>query len=302
MSLPALPLLEAFCRTCEAGSFTRAARAMSLTPQAVSRAVASLEGQLGTPLFRRSTRSLAITDAGRRYYEHAAQALALLGAGATAVLESRGTPEGLVRISVPTTYGLHHLAPRLGEFRRLNPQVQVELHVSNRNIDFVTDGFDLAIRLGTIADKTLVARRLGEFPLGVFASPLYLAQRGRPKSPADLVTHDCITFLLPRTGRALPWEFSGGTRRVEPLARYRVAEDVLGTIALAKAGVGLIQTYDFLVGDAVARGELIEVLEGFRSLRRAFSLVYPRSTARAPAVRALVDFIVQQAKAESASP
>ena len=286
--------LEAFCRTYETGNFTRAARALSLTPQAVSRAVARLELELGATLFRRSTRSLATTDAGRRYYEHASQALTLLAQGASDVRATRTNPEGLVRVSVPTTYGLSRFAPSLGEFRRLNPDVQVELHVSNQNVDFVRDGYDLGIRLGTITDKTLVARKLGDFPLGVYASPNYLARRGTPASIDELAHHDCIAFLMPRTGRALPWAFSAPSRRVDPRGRYRCTEDVLGTVILARASLGLIQTYDFLVADDLRRGDLVEVLRPFRGASRPFSLVYPRTTVRSSAVRALVDFIVAQ--------
>ncbi|UJR85499.1 Hypothetical protein I5071_75790 [Sandaracinus amylolyticus] len=291
-ALPPLAHLEAFCRTYELGSFTRAARALALTPQAVSRSVARLEEELGASLFRRTTRSLAATDEGRRYYEHAAQALALLRAGGEAMREKRDTPSGVVRISVPTTYGLHRFAPRLDEFHRLNPNVQVEMQVSNHNVDFVRDQCDLAIRHGAIGDQSLVARRLGSFPLAVVASPAYLARRGRPQTPDDLASHDCITFVLPRTGRAIPWELGTPPRRIEPLARYRCSDDMVGVVALARAGLGLAYAYDFMVADALRRGELVEVLEEHRGAKRPFSLVYPRATARSSAVRALIEFVV----------
>jgi len=290
--LPALPLLEAFCRTYELGSFTRAARVLGLTPQAVSRSIARLEEELDTTLFRRTTRSLAATEAGQRYYQHTAQALALLRAGANSMREGRAAATGLVRVSVPTTYGLHRLLPRLGDFSRQNPGVELDVQISNRNVDFVRDGFDLAIRLGKITDQALVARRLGTFALGVFASPAYLARRGRPDTPDDLVAHDCVTFVMPRTGRPMPWELSSPVRHIEPLARYRVAEDVLGLVAMARAGLGLVQTYDFMVEELVHRGELIEVLQAHRGAGRQFSLVYPRAGRQAPAVRAFIDFVL----------
>ncbi len=292
--LPALALLEAFCRTYELGSFTRAARLLGLTPQAVSRSIARLEEELEATLFRRTTRSLSATDAGQRYYEHAAQALALLRAGADSMREERDSPTGLVKVSVPTTYGLHRMVPRLAEFARQNPRVEVEVQVSNRNVDFVRDGFDLAIRLGTITDQTLVARRLGVFSIGVFASPAYLARRGRPQTLDELSAHDCITFVMPRTGRAMAWEFASPAQKLEPLARYRVAEDVLGLVAMARAGLGLVQTYDFMVEEHVRRGELVEVLAQHRGAGRSFSLVYPRSARRSHAVRSFVDFVLAE--------
>jgi DNA-binding transcriptional LysR family regulator len=256
--------------------------------------VARLERELDTVLFRRTTRSLAATDAGQRYYEHAAQALSLLRAVADSMRDERESPSGLVKISVPTTYGLHRLMPRLPEFARQNPRVELEVQVSNRNIDFVRDGFDLAIRLGVIADQALVARRLGTFALGVFASPAYLARRGRPQSPDDLAVHDCITFVMPRTGRAMAWEFSSPALKLQPLARYRGAEDVLGLVAMGRAGLGLVQTYDFMVQELLQRGELIEVLPEYRGSGRPFSLVYPRTAHRSRALRAFVEFVLAE--------
>jgi DNA-binding transcriptional LysR family regulator len=168
------------------------------------------------------------------------------------------------------------------------------VQVSNRNVDFVRDGYDLAIRLGTITDQALVARRLGVFPIGVFASPAYLARRGRPKSLDELASHDCITFVMPRTGRAMAWEFASPPLKLEPLARHRVTEDVLGLVAMARAGLGLVQTYDFMVDEHVQRGELVEVLTEHRGAGRPFSLVYPRSSRRSHAVRSFVDFVLAQ--------
>src|SRR6478752_4556047 len=171
-----LPNLEAFCRTFETGSFTKAARAMSVTPQATSRSVARLEAALGATLFRRTTRSLAPTDAARHYYERCVRALSLLSDGERELGESGQGARGRVRISVPTTYGHHRLLPALAGFAERYPGVQVDVSVSNQNIDLVKDGFDLAIRRGKLHDKTLIARRLGDFPLGVYASSSYLAR------------------------------------------------------------------------------------------------------------------------------
>ncbi|WP_437962205.1 LysR family transcriptional regulator [Sorangium sp. So ce119] len=294
-----LPNVEAFCRTYETGSFTRAARLLAVTPQATSRSVARLERRLGVTLFRRTTRSLAPTDEARRYYALCTQALALLSAGERELASERSSPEGLVRISVPTTYGHHRLLPALGVFRERYPGIRVDIHVSNQNVDFVREGHHLAIRMGAIADRTLVARKLGDFALGVYASSSYLARHGAPRSPSDLEKHTCIAFQMPRSGRALPWVFHPGPTSLVPEARYRCSEDVLGTIGLARAGVGLVQTYDFLVEDDVARGTLVQVLAPFRGASRPFSLIHPKGTVLSPPARALKAFVIEREAARA---
>jgi DNA-binding transcriptional LysR family regulator len=257
--------------------------------------VGRLEESLGVTLFRRTTRSLSATDAARRYYTLCVQALDLLSSGERELAVDQRGPEGLVRLSMPTTYGHHRLLPSLNAFRERYPAVRLELSVSNANVDFVREGYDAAIRMGRIDDHSLVARKLGDFPLGVYASPSYLARAGTPRTPDDLLKHDCMGFVMPSTGRLLPWSFEG--RSFTPRATYRVADDVLGTITLARAGLGLVQAYDFLVEADVAKGSLVEVLQSERGVTRPFSLVYPRSTKPTGAVRALVDFIVTTAKA-----
>jgi DNA-binding transcriptional LysR family regulator len=296
MAIPALagtlPNLEAFCRTFESGSFSKAAQLSGVTPQATSRSVARLERALGATLFRRTTRSLSPTKAAREYYERCARALALLSDGEKQLSTRGGIAEGQVRISVPTTYGHVRLLPALASFAERHPRVQVDVGVSNQNVDLVRDGFDLAIRRGPIADKTLVARKLGDFSLGVYASSSYLARAGTPKALEELAHHECVTFVMPSSGRALRWAFAGG-KSFLPEARYRCLDDVLGVISLCRAGLGLVQVFDFLVDELAQRGELVEVLTHLRGATRSFSLVYPKQVRPTPAVRALIDFIVQ---------
>jgi DNA-binding transcriptional LysR family regulator len=291
-----LPNLEAFCRAFESGSFTKAAQQSGVTPQATSRSVARLEQALGVTLFRRSTRSLSPTPAAREYYERCARALALLSDGEQQLSRRGGIAEGQVRISVPTTYGHYRLLPALASFADRYPKIKVDIGVSNQNVDLIRDGFDLAIRRGTIRDQTLVQRKLGDFALGVYASSAYVARAGAPKTIEDLAHHECVSFVMPSSGRVLPWVFAGG-RSIVPAARYRCTEDVLGVISLARAGLGLVQVFDFLVEEQLQRGALVEALANFRGPGRSFFLVYPKSVKPTPAVRALIDFIVQQASA-----
>ncbi len=288
-----LPNVEAFCRTFETGSFTRAARTLGVTPQAASRSVARLEEALGATLFRRTTRSLAPTDAARQYYDRCSRALALLADGERELSSGGPSAEGAVRISVPTTYGHFRLLPSLVAFADRHPKVRVNVGVSNQN------GYDLAIRRGAIRDNSLVARKLGDFPLGVYASSAYLARRGAPKSPDDLARHACVTFIMPSIGRPLPWVFAaagGGTRAIRPDAHYRCSDDVLGIVSLARAGAGLVQVFDFIVQEDVSRGTLVEVLASHRAASHSFALLYPKQAKPTPAARALIEFVVGQAR------
>lgn len=294
-----LPSLASFCRTYETGSFTKAARVLEITPQAVSRSVGRLEQTLGVTLFRRSTRSLSATDAARRYYALCVQALELLSSGERELSVGERGPEGLVRLSMPTTYGHHRLLPSLSAFRERYPAVRMELSVSNQNVDFVREGFDAAIRMGRIEDHSLVARKLGDFPLGVYGSPSYLAREGTPKTPDDLSKHECIGFVMPSTGRLLPWSFAPAPKTLTPRAAVRCADDALAALTLARAGLGLVHAYEFLVEADLARGTLVEVLEAYRGVTRPFSLVYPKAVKPSGALRALIDFVVSTAKARA---
>ncbi len=298
-TLGTLPNLEVFCLTFETGSFTRAAEKLGLTPQATSRAVARLEAALGVTLFRRTTRSLAPTDEARRYYAACHSALATLDEAERELSQGQRAPRGEVRISMPTTYGSHRLLPSLGRFRERFPDIQVVAHVSNRNVDFVRDGFELAVRMGTHADPTVVRRSLGDFSLGLFASPRYLARRPAPTTVGELAAHLGIAFVMPSSGRTLPWEIidEGIRRALPPPNPYRVSGDVLGAIALAVAGVGVVQTYDFLVERERAAGELVEVLPHLRGATRPFALLYPSARKLSRPARLLADFVVSEARA-----
>jgi DNA-binding transcriptional LysR family regulator len=293
LAIVTLPNIAAFCRSYETESFTRAAELLGLTPQAVSRAVTRLETSLGVTLFRRTTRRISVTDAGRSYYAVCQRALSLLVEGERELSLQRRAPSGVVRLSVPTTYGHHRLLPALARFAERYPGVEVDLHVSNHNVNFVRDAYDIAIRMGKIDDASFIARKLGDFHLGVFASPSYLVRAGSPRAPSELGRHACIAFVLPSTGRVLPWTFHPEPAKYEPKASYRVSDDVLGILTLARAGLGLIQSYDFIVAEDVARGALVEVLHAFRGVSRPFSLLYPRGVTQSRAVRAMIDFILE---------
>ncbi len=294
--------IQTFCLTYELGGFTQAARALGVTPQAASRSVARLEQTLGVVLFRRNTRQVRPTDAGRQYYESCRRALGILQEATERVKGDHEEPAGEVRVSVPTTYGHHRFIPMLGRFRQKHPRVSVDVQVSNTNVDFVRDGFDLAIRMGRLDDASFVARRLGLFSLGVFASPDYLSQHSAPQTLDDLQHHECAVFVMPRTGRLLPWSFENEPTVVLPNASVHIRDDVLGLVSFARAGCGLVQMYRFLVERELASGALVEVLQQHKGVARPFSLIYPRQTSQRPAVRVLIDHIVEASQNDKQPP
>jgi len=288
--------IELFCLAAETGSFTAAANLAGVTPAAVSRSVARLEERLGVRLFVRTTRQMRLTDSGRLYYQQCRQALTQLVDAEREVTGQQSQPSGLLRISVPTPYAHYRLLPKLPAFRRLFPDVQIDVHISNRNIDFADDGFDLAIRGKAPTDSGLIARTLEEAELVVVATPDYLREAGTPTSLEALAQHDCIQYQLPSSGRNLPWAFQrdGQWVELETSGNCACLDDYLGAVTLVKHGAGLMQTYRFTVQQALERGELCEVLSAFGGARRPFILLYPHARHVPQRVRAFIDFITRQ--------
>lgn len=288
--------IEQFCKAAELGSFTSAAEALGLTPASVSRSISRLESRLGVRLFARTTRHIKLTNEGELYRQQCQQALEQIAEAERLITGNQKVPSGILRLSVGTPYAHYRLLPLLPRFHEAYPQVEIELSISNRVADFVEDGFDIAIRLGTPPDSQLIARTLEEATLGVFAAPSYLKARGIPRFVADLEWHDCIQFVLPSGGRAMPWIFkdaAGEDIEFNFQSRYRVHEDVLGCVNWAIAGGGLFQIYHFIADAAVKRGELVEVLQNEGGRTRRFSVLYPQNRHLSARVRAFVDFMVK---------
>ncbi|HCN47040.1 MAG TPA: LysR family transcriptional regulator [Pseudomonas sp.] len=291
--------IELFCLAAEEGSFTAAALAAGVTPAAVSRSVARLEERLGVRLFVRTTRSIRLTDGGKSYYEQCRQALTQLVEAEREVMGQQQEPSGTLRISLPTTYGHHRILPLLAEFRARCPRVQVDIHLGNRNIDFVEEGYDAAIRVRAQPDSTLIARLLEDAALVLIATPEYLARVGTPKSLDDLERHECIQFELPSNGRRISWLFTenGQPREISAKGGYVCSDDVLGGVTLAKSGAGLFQTYRFIVERELADGSLVEVLAEYGGRSRPFTLLYPHGRHVPLRLRAFIDFLMEKKRA-----
>lgn len=286
--------IELFCFAAELGSFTAAAQAASVTPAAVSRSIARLEERLGVRLFVRTTRQIRLTDGGQRYFEQCRLALSQLTEAEREVTGGQVKPAGSLRISAPTPFAHYRLLPLLGEFRALYPEVTLDIHVSNRNIDFADEGYDLAIRGRSPADSNLIARKLEDAELVLVAAPSYIKRAGKPKSLEDLARFECIQFELPSTGKQIPWSFMVDGTQVDMQTGGGLccAEDVLGIATLARAGAGLVQTYRYIVEQDLARGDLVELLPQHGGTSRPFILLYPHARHLSLRVRTFVDFLV----------
>lgn len=290
--------IELFCLSAETGSFTHAARQAGITPAAVSRAIARLEERMAVRLFNRTTRKISLTGAGQSYYEQCKQALGQLAEAERAVSGHQSAPAGKVRLSVSTPIAHHRILPLISKFRDAHPNVDIEINISNRNIDFAAEGFDLAIRGRTPPDSGLVIRSLLESELIVVAAPHYLQRHGVPDTLESLQGHECIQFALPSTGQRIRWQFcdDGKEIDIETSGGIECAEDVLGVVTLARHGAGLVQVCRFFVEEDLATGRLVEVLQKYRGRTRPFSLLYPSAKHVPQRVRLLIDFLLKETR------
>ncbi|MGH8847149.1 MAG: LysR family transcriptional regulator [Polaromonas sp.] len=287
--------IEVFCLAAELQSFAAAAAAAGLTPAAVSRTIARLEARLGVRLFARTTRQVRLTEGGQAYFDKCLRALGELVDAERELAGKQIEPSGTLRMSLPTPYGHHRVLPLLPRFRARYPGVLVDVNLSNRNIDFTAEGFDLAIRGRTPPDSGLVARKLEDAALVVVAAPGYLARAGAPQSPNELSRHDCLQFVLPSTGQRVPWVFrqAGADIEMQTEGGYSCSEDVAGGVTLARHGAGLLQIYRFMVEDDLQSGTLQEVLQAFAGRSRPFSILYPANRYLPLRVRVFINFLVE---------
>jgi DNA-binding transcriptional LysR family regulator len=288
-----LASIALFCKAAELGNFTSAAEAMGVTPAAVSRSIGRLEARLNVKLFARTTRRVKLTDDGRAYFEQCEQALAQLQEAERIVTGNQANPSGRLRVSVPTTYGHHRILPILPKFMKKFPLINLDVSISNRNIDFVEEGFDVAVRMGALEDSRLIAHKLEDAALCVFASPGYLKRAPKLRTIADLSAHDCIQFIMPSSGRPIAWSFFEHKGEVDFVAdsRIQIQDDVLGGVTLAKAGGGVFQSYRFIVARELQSGELVEVLKAHTGRARPFNILYPQNRHMSSRVRVFVDFV-----------
>lgn len=277
----------AFVRVAETGSFARAAERMGLSKPVLSRRVARLERQLGARLLVRTARGAHPTEIGQAYFARAANILAELDAAAEDVAEAVTVVAGPIRVSAPLSFGITYLAPVLAEFAAAHPRVELDVAFEDRFVDLAGGGYDLAVRIGRLADSALIARRIAPVRAVVVASPDYLKRRGRPASPADLAGHDVLLYAGEQ------WRFRVGddweTVRLAPRMRSNNGEMLR---AAAEAGLGVCRLPSFIAAPALASGALEPVLRDFAMEEAALHAVMPPGRAITARVRALADFLV----------
>ncbi|WP_174510049.1 LysR family transcriptional regulator [Klebsiella oxytoca] len=287
--------IDLFCLAAEHQSFTLAAQAAGISPAAVSKTIMRLEERLGIPLFIRSTRQVRLTDAGRQYAAQCRAAMELLHHAELEATGEQQTPSGSVRISLPAAYAHWRLFPLILPFQQRYPQIDLAFHISTHSVNFAREDYDLAIRGSELDDSTLIARKLEDAGLVMVASPDYLQQHPPIASVQDLALHQCIRFVLPGTGRPAPWliRTDGEQQEIHLKGSLLCSEDYLAGVSLAKNGAGIYQIYRYVVADALARGELHEVLPAVNGATRPFYLVYPQTQHMPHRIRVLVEFIVE---------
>jgi DNA-binding transcriptional LysR family regulator len=280
--------LLVFAKVVQAGGFTAAARGLRMPKSTVSRKVSELEERVGAQLLQRTTRKLSLTEVGRAYYEHCARIVAEAEAAELAVTRLQAAPHGLLRVTTPLSFGF--LGPIVAEFLKRYPEVQLELVCTDRTVDLVEEGFDLAVRAGKLADSSLIARKLGSVERVVVAAPSYLQARGAPRSPKELEKHDCLLFGAGRDGNV--WTLHSGNRSVEVPIRARLVvnePDMLRAVTLAGSGIALLPNIHS-AGD-IAEGRLQRLLPGWSSTGAPVHAIYPSTRHHSPKVMAFVDFL-----------
>ena len=292
--LPDFEAMAIFAKVVELRSFAGAAQELSLSKASVSKAVSRLEERLGTRLLNRTSRRLALTDAGQRLSERAAQLLADGEAAETEALAQSLTPRGLVRFAVPMTFGVKKIAPLLPAFLEQYPEVSIDLHMSDATVDLIGEGFDLALRIARLPDSSLVARLLCPMPRYTVAAPSYLKRHGRPTHPMHLAEHKCFGYAYLSTAGV--WHYSnaaGEQASVRPAGQLRVnnGEAVLPAVI---AGLGIADLPDFIIADAIASGEVEVILKGWSQPEGAMHLVMPPGGPRPARVEVLTEFLVKE--------
>lgn len=282
---------SAFAKVVELGSFAAAAQRLDVSTSAVSRQVAELEAHLEVRLLNRTTRRLSLTEAGQAFYERCLQLLAELEETEAAVRSEAVMPKGTLRITCGVTFGERYLAPAVAEFATRHPQVAFDIDLSDRAVDLVEEGFDLAIRIGPVGQQALVARRIAETQLVCCAAPAYLDRRPPLLTPDDLQHHECFAYSYAATASAWTFEAMDGTRHTPRISFRHRANNGSLLSAMAVAGVGISLEPDFIVAVDVRAGRLVRVLPDYQPPRSPISAVYPSRRHLSAKVRTFVDFL-----------
>jgi DNA-binding transcriptional LysR family regulator len=286
--------MAVFKRAVDDGSLAAASRHFGISPEMAGAHVRSLETRLGARLMNRTTRRLHLTEVGASYYARCTAILADIEEAEAEASSQQAAPRGLLRMTTPLTFGVRHIAPAISDYVASHPEVSVEVVVSDRFVNLIEEGFDLAIRVGDLQESSLIARRLASAHLVVCAAPEYLHRAGRPETPSDLRRHACLIYT--ETLTPTKWRFEGADGHVETV-------NVSGTISsssvefirqLALAGHGVILAPSFFVGLDIAEERLTALLPDWRSRALPIHVLYPHRPLLSAKVRTFVDFLAER--------
>lgn len=279
-------------RVVQEGSFRSAARALGMPKTTVSRKVAELEAQLGVQLLQRTTRALALTDAGSAFVEEAEGAIARLDAAEAAVTELQREPRGKLRVTTTIPLGETFLAPIVADFLDAYPRLEVMVHLTDRQVELVAERFDIAIRTGALPDSSLVAKLIGSSAYRVVASPAYLERHGTPRRPSDLSAHSCLRFTQSGTAVRTAWPFGKGKRATEvPVSGRLVSDDFVVLRRAAERGLGVARLPVVVVYEALRAGTLVDLLESYAPPPTPVHILHVGGRHVPPRTRAFIDFV-----------
>lgn len=285
-----LKRIGVFTRVVETKSFSEAARQLGVAKSAVSKQIAQLEKEVGIRLLNRSTRSLSLTEAGEIFYRHSAEIVGRTKIALSELREYQNQPTGTLRVSSPTSYGTKHLVPVIKELRAIYPLLKIDLLLEDRIINMVEEGVDLAIRVGWLEDSNLVAKKICESPVVVFASPEYLAKHGQPKSPEVLQQHSWIGLSLLKS--PLKWRFEKNNQQYNVQLQSNLkSNSVEAVIALVKSGQGISALSQFAIQNDINSGALQTILCDYHLKPSGIYAVYPHREHVPPKVRVFIDFL-----------
>jgi DNA-binding transcriptional LysR family regulator len=284
--------MEVFLAAVDAGSFAGAAQRCGMSAVMVGKHIRQLELLLGASLLTRTTRRHALTEIGRQYATQCRQILAQIDAAEAIAERMRAAPRGLLRVTAPVTFGSQWLSPALTAYLERWPEVTVELILNDRMVDLVEDGFDVAVRIGELADSTMIGRPLRPYRMAICAAPAYLEKRGTPVTPADLARHECLDFTGwdPQTR----WQLKGEKdNRSVPPTRFR-ANSTDGLRMAALAGFGMVMQAEMNVERDIAAGRLVPVLSDYLPAPRPMHVLYSRDRQATPKLTTFVDFLLER--------
>lgn len=282
-----------FVRVVQDGGFSAAARGLQLPKTTVSRRVQELEARLGVQLLHRTTRRIGLTEAGALYFEHCKEIASRLDDAESAVSQLSNGPRGLLRVTLPYSFGVTWIAPLIPGFRALYPDVKLELIASHETLDLVSNELDVALRLGQLPDSDLVVRRLGSFATGVYAATTYLQQHGTPQHPAELKAHRALALHQARTETGYAWPLrgpDGDVKRygIEPVA---IASDPALLGAALTSGEGILLAMNASMEPGLGEGRLQRILPQWSGPEQEFNALYLRGRVPSPKVKAFVDYV-----------